>query len=251
MGLVATNGGFIYFTFTDNSNLAPDLVKFFPPPFGQLLTNVDVLASSFETVNPGDYGQTNGLFPGTQGTILEGWTVVSNDVAVVAGRDLYPASDGANSLALADGEMTTNVTTVVGQPYTLTFNYRGPGLLDWWPFEDEADDLIGTNNGTLSGDAVTYIQGEVGQGIQFPGTHLSQNGATVNFGATAGNFGMNDFTIDYWMNTTSTNLEQAFLEKRPTCDASQSFWGIRIHSGNNTPVMEICREVPRLLTPLL
>ena len=70
--------------------------------------------------------------------------------------------------------------------------------------------------------------GEVGQGFQFNGVN-----SQINFGANAGNFGTNDFTIDYWMNTTSTAYVEAFLEKRLTCDGSSTFWGIR--SGGGPP----------------
>jgi subtilisin-like proprotein convertase family protein len=227
LGMTTSNGSYMYLNFTDDGILAPQLIKFVAPPYGQLPTNVEVYGSSFETVSPGGYGVTNGLFPVTLGTNLEGWTVVSNDVAVVAGRDLYPAYDGSNYLALATGVMTNGLATVAGQPYTLTYAYRGPGLVDWWPLEGDFNDIIGTNIGTLTaGGPVSNITGQVGQGIQFPSSTANLNGATINFGTTAGNFGTNDFTIDYWMNTTA-GPEQAFLEKRGVCNLG-SYWNIRI-----------------------
>ncbi|MGD0413265.1 MAG: S8 family serine peptidase, partial [Verrucomicrobiota bacterium] len=218
LGLTTANSNYVYLTFTDNADLAQELAKFYPPPFGQLPVNVNAFFSSFESVAPGDYGP---------GAIVEGWTVVSNDVAVVTGSDLYPACDGANYLALASGVLTTTIPTVAGQAYTLTNAYRGPGLMDWWPFEGDFTDIIGTNNGTLTaGGPVTYVTGEVGQGIQFPGT-----GPSVNFGTNAGNFGAHDFTIDYWMNTISTNPAEAFLQKGSACDGSAGFWDIVATNG--------------------
>jgi subtilisin-like proprotein convertase family protein len=225
LGLVASNG-FIYLTFTGNAALAPQLVKFFPPPFGQLLTNVEILDSSFE-VPAGDYGQSNSLLANIVSTNVDVWTVISNDVAVVASEDLYPAADGQDYLALADGVMTTTIPTAASQAYTMTYDYRGPGLLDWWPFEGDADDIIGTNNGTLVRGSVTYTNfGEVGRAIQFPGTNLSTHGAAISFGTNAGNFGSNDFTIDYWMIMTN-NAEEAFLAKRDVCGLG-SGWDISI-----------------------
>ena len=53
----------MYLNFTDNAILAPQWIKFEPPPYGQLPTNVEIYASSFETVSVGDYGQTNAFFP--------------------------------------------------------------------------------------------------------------------------------------------------------------------------------------------
>ena len=35
LGLTDSNGNYVYLTFTDNTDLAPQLVKFDPPPFGQ------------------------------------------------------------------------------------------------------------------------------------------------------------------------------------------------------------------------
>ena len=198
LGMTTSNGSYVYLNFTDDAILAPQLIKFVAPPYGQLPTNVEVYGSSFETVSAGDYGQSNTFFPTTLGTNVEGWAVVSNDVAVVAGRDLYPAYDGANYLALASGVMSNGIPTVAGQAYTLTYAYRGPGLVDWWPMEGDFNDIIGTNIGTLTaGGPVSNITGQVGQGIQFPSSTANPNGATINFGTAAGNFGTNDFTIDY------------------------------------------------------
>jgi hypothetical protein len=238
LGLTTGNGDYIYLTFTGNTNLAPQWMKFVPPPYGQLPTNLDVFLSSFETVPPGPYGLTNGLFPVTLGTNLEVWTVASNRVAVVTGSDLYQAytnnDNGTNYLALASGLMTNSFPTIIGQQYTLTYAYRGPGLVDWWPFDNftNVDDIIGTNNGTLNGP-VTNVTGQVGLALQFPGTNVSPAGTAINFGANAGNFGTNDFTIDYWLNTHSTQTEEAFLGRRATCDANSPFWEIRIGGGTS------------------
>ena len=230
LGLTTANSNYVYLTFTDNADLAQQLIKFYPAPYGQLPFNVNAFGSSFETVSAGDYGQYNALLP-IIAPSLEGWTVLSNDVAVVAGSDLYPANDGTNYLALANGFMTATIPTVVGQTYTLTNVYRGPGLLDWWPFEGDFDDIIGANNGTLTGGLVTNVTGEVGQSIQFPAT-----GATINFGPGAGNFGTNDFTIDYWMSTTSTNAAEAFLQQGSAC-GGVSFWDIV--ASNGVPSMSV------------
>jgi hypothetical protein len=53
----------------------------------------------------------------------------------------------------------------------------------------------------------------------------------VDFGATAGNFGARDFTIAYWMKTTSPYHPTAFLGKRPICNLG-NWWDIRVGTGN-------------------
>ena len=45
------------------------------------------------------------------------------------------------------------------------------GLISWWPGEGNANDIIGTNNGTLAGSGVTFANGEVGQGFRLDGTN--------------------------------------------------------------------------------
>jgi subtilisin-like proprotein convertase family protein len=219
LGLTDTNGNYVYTTFTENSNLATTLIKFKPPPFAQPISIISIVSNSFEFVEgvlDGDYGASNGLFA-VLGTNVEGWTVASNAVAVVATNDLYKTPSGSNFLALAAATFTQTIPTVVGQTYALTNLYRGPGLVDWWPFEGDANDIIGTNNGTIIG-TLTNVSGVVGQGFMFNGTTTETN-SVINFGATAGNFGTNDFTIDYWMNTTNAPAlgPMAFLTKRAEC----------------------------------
>jgi subtilisin-like proprotein convertase family protein len=224
--------GYTYTTFTENTNLAPQLMKFLPPPFAQPVSTATFINTGFEGVSEGDYGPTNTIFPTTLGTNLAGWMVVSNNVSVVGSNDLYRGNTGTNFLALANGEMTNQITTFVGEPYAMRFAYRGPGLVDWWPLEGNADDLIGTNNGVISG-SLTNVYGVVGQALQFNG----KNGQ-IDFGPTAGNVGSNDFTIDYWMNTTSTRPE-AFLAKRAVCAVGSSLDIMVGYPFNGTSVLGV------------
>jgi hypothetical protein len=95
--------------------------------------------------------------------------------------------------------------------------------VNWWPGDGNADDIQGNNNGTLQG-GVTFVPGLVGQAFSFNGANGS-----VSFGNTVGNFGTADFTIDFWIKTTSKRQE-GLLGKRPVCGDS-SFWDIRLGSG--------------------
>ena len=70
----------------------------------------------------------------------------------------------------------------------------GPsGLVSWWPGDNNANDIQGTNHGTLQ-NGTTYIAGEVGQAFNFDG-----QANTVSIGAV---FGLvtNNFTIQFWAN---------------------------------------------------
>lgn len=45
------------------------------------------------------------------------------------------------------------------------------GIVGWWPAEGNANDIIGTNNGTLMGGATANAPGVVGSAFQFDGTN--------------------------------------------------------------------------------
>jgi len=92
------------------------------------------------------------------------------------------------------------------------------GVADWWPGDGNASDMQGPHNGVVQG-GLTFAPGFVGPAFTFDGA-----GAAVKFGQ-AGDFGTSDFTVDFWLSTTSDN-EDAVIEKRASCSHGQ-FYGIR------------------------
>lgn len=68
------------------------------------------------------------------------------------------------------------------------------GLMDWWPGEGNANDVIGTNNGTLVGGA-SYAVGEVGQAFSFDG---SSGYVSIPDSSSMDSF-TNHITIELWM----------------------------------------------------
>lgn len=96
-------------------------------------------------------------------------------------------------------------------------------MTHWWPEDGNANDIVGSAHGMLRSGA-GFAPGKVLQGFSFNGS-----GASVSFGATAGNFGTSDFTIDFWMSTTST-AQMGIVGKRPNCDHG-SFWDLRLKPG--------------------
>jgi hypothetical protein len=73
------------------------------------------------------------------------------------------------------------------------------GLVAWWPAEDNANDIVGTNNGTLLG-GLGFAPGEIGQAFLFTTTNTTEQGVQVpaspslNVGTGAG------FTVESWVN---------------------------------------------------
>ena len=151
-----------------------------------LVTNVEVYSNNLEGLTAADYlaGQTVG-----------GWTVTTNQVSLVT--DPANAYPGSNYLALASGGIAyTFPPPVTGGVYTLTLACRGPGIAGWWRGENNANDSINGNNGTVTTGSVTYTSAEVEQGFSFDG---GVNRIEVPFTSTL-NFGPNaDFSIDGWI----------------------------------------------------
>src|SRR5262249_48623774 len=99
------------------------------------------------------------------------------------------------------------------------------GLVAWWQAEGNANDSVGTANGTLSN--VTFTTCETGQAFGF-------NGSTSNadVGSGAWNFGTSAFTIQFWLRDTA-NTGQGILGKRSVCEHA-NMWDIRGGSGGLT-----------------
>jgi alpha-tubulin suppressor-like RCC1 family protein len=168
------------------------------------------------------------LADGTQPLSYQ-WMLDGTNLAAATASSLgltnVQLSDAGSYLVL----VSNIVGTVLSSNAVLTVFVPPPcaaepgGLVDWWRAQGNALDFVGTNQGTLVG-GVTYTQGEVGQTFVFDG-----NGSYIDFGTNVGNFGTGDFTVEFWLSTTSTRYE-ALLSKRNICDADNLF-NILIQSG--------------------
>ena len=94
------------------------------------------------------------------------------------------------------------------------------GLLAWWRGEGDAQDATGLYPGTYHG--TNFTAGKVGRAFYLLGYNW------VSCGTNVGNFGSNDFTVEFWMWTT--NSSQGVLGKRVTCQHG-SFWDVRMTNG--------------------
>jgi lysophospholipase L1-like esterase len=72
-----------------------------------------------------------------------------------------------------------------------------PNMVSWWPGDGNADDLVGTNHGTLEG-GVTFVEGQVGQAFQFDGTGAVEIADSPSLNVQA-------FTIDAWVFPTAAD----------------------------------------------
>jgi len=241
LGLGQGSSNYVYSIFTDATNVDSTLIKFAVPPYGStndsVSTNVPVFTSTFDSITATNY---------TNGATVDGWlipndsyivtnTIVTNgltktvtnlvvvtNMATVVKKD-GGAYSGSQYLALGSSRMTrTETNLLVGKTYRLRYAYRSPGLINWWSGDAKANDQMGTSDGNEKN--ITHINGMVGKSFKFDG-NISQ----VDFGSQVGNFGTNDFTVDYWMRTSVgyTLTEESVIAKRNICDHG-IWWEIRI-----------------------
>ncbi len=76
------------------------------------------------------------------------------------------------------------------------------GIVAWWPGQGNANDIIGTNNGTFVG-AVGYTNGEVGEAFVFDG-----NEQLVSVGNSSA-LQLQNFTIETWVKRSSASVVTA------------------------------------------
>ena len=137
----------------------------------------------------------------------------------------FTASTPSSILTFLDTSTVTIAVDLLLDNVTVTPLFQcvpaTAGLIGWWKGDGNADDATGTNNGTPTD--VSFINGEVGQCFYFNGTD-----SQISLGNSVGNFGTNDFTIEFWISTTATRHESV-IEKWPTCGYA-SMWAIRIGS---------------------
>jgi hypothetical protein len=82
------------------------------------------------------------------------------------------------------------------------------GLVSWWPGEGNANDIVGTNHGTLQGGA-GFAPGVVGQAFSFDGVDdYVQIPHNANLDPGTGSF-----SLDAWIKTTQATGVQWIVTK--------------------------------------
>ena len=91
------------------------------------------------------------------------------------------------------------------------------GLVAWWPGQGNANDIVGTNNGTLMG-GVTFTNGEVGQAFCFGGDSYYVSlppSDSLNFS------GHMPMSVETWVYRTGNLSVMHILGKRAGCGSIQ------------------------------
>jgi hypothetical protein len=145
--------------------------------FGPMLTSADQVhsfAADSASPTPTPVPVYNSGIPGA------GTLTFTNGNQVITLTDFYWATPSVYNVDLVGGRTlgSDGVMDYVGG-FTLVLTTNTPpdctpapaGLVAWWPGEGNANDIIGTNNGTLSSSGATYAGGQVGLGFRLDGTN--------------------------------------------------------------------------------
>ena len=213
LGLTLANSNYVYTVFTEDTNLADVPIKFAPPPYATPIVTPGT--TNYST----GFEDTNGTF--TTGKLVDGWQVETNEVSVMT--DSTVAHGGNNFLALASGRLSQTFTTVPGASYELTYYARSPGIISWWPAENNANDLLGVNNGTLV-NVLTYNSGEVGEAFSFDG-----DDQYVQIADSPSLEPTNGVTLECWFNASDTNSGN--LISKPVGAGDSDSYTIWLQSG--------------------
>ncbi|MDQ3914359.1 MAG: LamG domain-containing protein [Actinomycetota bacterium] len=104
--------------------------------------------------------------------------------------------------------MSLAATLMVGAPFEAS---AAEITTTNWPANGNANDVGGNQHGTLV-NGTAFTSGKVGQAFSFDGIDDH-----VSFGSVAGNVGTADFTLAFWVKTTSSGRKEGIIGKRPEC----------------------------------
>ena len=266
LGLTLTNGNYIYTVFTEDPNLATTPIKFAPSFAKEVdIPEAILWSNSFETVPAGVYtnDDTNAVY--LEGWLVTNNVVTiqttngpgfltNNEVGIVTDSNgdqvvmvtnilgtnsLVTNSLGTNYLALTSGRIiqtfgaTNNLFAIPngfnitnGQPYQLRFYAKPLGIISWWPADNDANDIIGTNNGTLVGGA-TYGPGEVDESFLFNG-----NDQYVQI-ADSPSLRPASVTLECWFNASTNDELFASLIAKPVGAGDDDSYQVWFGGGAN------------------
>jgi subtilisin-like proprotein convertase family protein len=196
-GLLSTNWlqtNLVFTVLTDNTNQALLPIKFGQPATNAAGARTNQLISGFEQVEARKTAEF------AAGASFEGWSVGSNEVAVLQSP---LAHTGTNLLVLKEGVISRDLVTEAGKTYRLQWAHRQQpsfeDIVSWWPGEGDAQDLVGTNHGTVLMN-VAYDTGMVGRAFRF-----AANAGLIEVATNTTLDLTNQLTLEMWF-LAGTNL---------------------------------------------
>ena len=152
---------------------------------------------------------------GGNATLVSAWWVAVSPGSITnTGSSLtaeFPLSSLTGSGTVTFHATYTNIACLSGGTTTVSTNYTVANcdctnalsaLVAWWPGDGNANDVVGTNNGTLWGNA-GFTNGFIAQAFSFDG-YYDGIGLT-----NAANLKLQNFTIEAWIKRDNTTMTSA------------------------------------------
>jgi hypothetical protein len=135
----------------------------------------------------------------------------------------------SNSSGNDIGGLTTAERNIISGNTTNNVLINGNGIpsgtISWWKADGNANDTLGSNNGTLTNGATIVSNGKSGSAFSFDGINDYVNIPNEsNF-----DFANQQFTVDGWFKTSVTGTDQHLIAKG---SSGQWQWGLRIEGDN-------------------
>ena len=176
------------------------------------------------------------------------WSFGGTNIAGATNASLALTNVQLNQAGNYAATITNLYGSILSSNATLTVNPLPPcapvlsGLVSWWPGEGNANDIVGTNNGTLQGP-VGFAAGEVGQAFVLDGSSTSIRvpaSSSLNVGLGGG------LTTEVWINPLNFSFQSicewnsgqigTHLELNEY-NADGSLWGNIIDTSGNAHVV--------------
>jgi len=222
-GNIITN--ITYLTLTDDTNLALVPIKFADLAITNEISTTNLLLGGFESVS------ANPVTILSPGQYIEGWLVETNPVKVF--HDPTLAHTGTNLLVLANGALTTNLTTVPGVTYELHVVHRAVptfgGMVVWWP--GALDPNTGQPLERIHGLQATQYNITIGSGLVEEAFEFSGPGSYIEVPDSPFLDLTNEFTIEFWFRLDPGTKNVGLLAKRETQDPYRANYGVSVVNG--------------------
>lgn len=225
----AGTGGTYPISFKAANGVGTDAVQSFTLTVNQAPAITSANATTFTVGTAGTFTVTATGFPSPTssetGALPAGVTLGA--ISGVLGGTPGPDTQGTYNITM----MASNgVGSAASQPFTLTVNAipctaAVSGLISWLPANNNANDLIGSNNAVMQGGA-TFGTGEVGGSLNLVNAPNATSGQYVNVATPVGlPVGNAARTIQLWFNTatTLTASPTAALIQYGTATSEKSF----------------------------
>lgn len=139
-------------------------------------------------------GRLDGLVDGDDVIVGDG-PILPNKISLNAEINRFRNNNAAHYSSVPLVVVDENTWSQSGADPVLGCAPPPPGMVAWYPGDGNANDVQGSNHGTLQGSA-TFAAGMVGQAFSFDGV----SGAVSVTDSPLWDFGSNEFTIDLWAN---------------------------------------------------